>query len=124
MNSTAIGPSASKTSEENEPPVTVAILWLDPRLRGVVRGTSNVSVVIGPTYQNCWIDSSEALIPANRAGNCGCRVTFRVFGLVSFVSRFELNNGRLVLLSKNAHSGRAVRGGALRRDWKPRPFKT
>src|ERR1022692_475413 len=56
MNSTAIGPSASKISEENVLPVTVPILSLDPRLRGVVRGTSNVSLIIGPTYQNYLSD--------------------------------------------------------------------
>jgi hypothetical protein len=52
MNSTTIGPAASKTSEEKVLPVTVPMLSLDARLRGVVRGTSNVSLVIEPTYQN------------------------------------------------------------------------
>jgi hypothetical protein len=52
MNSTTIGPAASKTSEENVLPLTVPMLSLDARLRGVVRGTSNVSLVIEPTYQN------------------------------------------------------------------------
>jgi hypothetical protein len=50
MNSTAIGPSASKTSEENVLLVAVPMLSLDPRLRGVVRGTSNVSFVIKPKF--------------------------------------------------------------------------
>jgi hypothetical protein len=36
--------------------VTVPILSLDPRLRGVVRGTSNVSLIIEPTYQNYLSD--------------------------------------------------------------------
>src|ERR1700736_6425413 len=52
MNSTAIGPSASKISEKNVLPVAVPILSLDPRLRGVVRGTSNVSLVVRATSQN------------------------------------------------------------------------
>ena len=46
MNATTIGPAASKINEENVLPVTVPMLSLDPRLRGVVRGTSKISLVI------------------------------------------------------------------------------
>jgi hypothetical protein len=49
-------------------PVTVPILSLDPRLRGVVRGTSNVSLIIGPTYQNYLSERAWHLDPADAPG--------------------------------------------------------
>src|SRR5208282_2575605 len=76
MNSTAMGPPASKTSEENVLPVTVPILSLDTRLRGVVRGTSNVSLVIRGYLSELLERSAPAcrsrqITPGTRDGRAG-----------------------------------------------------
>ena len=69
MNSTTIGPAASKISEENVLPVTVPMLSLDPRVRGVVRGTSNVSFVIRAYLSELFERfGSKLLSPTNFTG--------------------------------------------------------
>ena len=88
--------------------MTVPILSLDPRLRGVVRGTSNVSLVIR-AYLSELLERSDPslLIPTNYTGTRdGPR-----FASLFFVRQesSQLTNGRLLLLSKSAHSCSACR---------------
>src|ERR1039458_3301618 len=57
MNSTTIGPSPSKTNALNLSLVTVRIMSLDTRLRGVFWEPSSVSLIIGPPHQSSELDN-------------------------------------------------------------------
>src|ERR1700690_1623152 len=54
MNSTAIGPSASRTSRVNVLEVTVCILPLDKGLAAVCRGCFRVSLIMGASALNVF----------------------------------------------------------------------
>src|ERR1019366_2129566 len=64
MNSTTIGPAPSKTNALNVSLVTVRIMSLDTRLRGVFWEPSSVSLIIGPPHQSSELDNYLLTLPA------------------------------------------------------------